>query len=129
MLDDFDSWNNRKKHIETIECDKIVFSEREIWWCSLGKNVGDEENGKNILFERPVLVLKKFSRRTLIVLPLTTKGKLGSVFYHKLVTKEESYVIISQVRLISTKRLLRKMYRMGRTEFGVIKDKVSKLIC
>ncbi len=30
-------------------------------WCSIGINVGDEEDGKNELYERPVLVIKKFN--------------------------------------------------------------------
>ncbi|MFA5871014.1 MAG: hypothetical protein WC842_03995 [Candidatus Paceibacterota bacterium] len=54
---DFDSWNIQKKKINTRE--KVIFCNiREIWWCSLGVNIGSEEDGKNELFERPVLILK-----------------------------------------------------------------------
>ena len=49
--------------------------EREIWWCSLGVNVGHEEDGKNEQFERPALILKKWSNKTVIILPMTTKTK------------------------------------------------------
>lgn len=128
MTDDFDCWNNKKKRLEVVDNLRINFAEREVWWCSLGKNIGDEENGKNDLFERPVLILKKFSRNSVVVIPLTTKGKSDSVFYYKLLQGENSWVIMSQVRLVSTKRFLRKMYKVGRGEFLTIKSKTSKLI-
>ena len=38
------------------------FAEGEIWWVSLGQNVGYEANGKNEKFERPVLVVRKFNK-------------------------------------------------------------------
>lgn len=127
MQKDFDKWNMQKKHVQESS-QVITFSEREIWWCSLGQNIGDEEDGKNDLFERPVLVVRKFSKNAAIVFPLTTKGKNGSIFYHKLVSSDNSYVILSQIRLISTKRLLRNMYKLGRGEFDIIRSKAKNLI-
>jgi len=60
MPKDFDCWNEIKKGIDGRE--KIIFcNKREIWWCSLGLNVGVEEDGKNQLFKRPVLVVKVFN--------------------------------------------------------------------
>ena len=51
---DFDRWNEKKKHVEATE--RIFYvKEREIWWCMLGVNVGREIDGKNDVFERPVL--------------------------------------------------------------------------
>lgn len=45
-MKNFDEWNIIKKQIE--KTDKIVeFSETEIWWTSIGLNIGDEEDGKN----------------------------------------------------------------------------------
>ena len=124
----FDFWNVRKKQIQDTNHNLVNFSEREIWWCALGKNIGNEEDGKNELFERPVLVLRKFSKYTAVVLPLTTKGKDGSPFYYGLLSSSESFVILSQVRLISSKRLLRKMYRLGRRDFENVKHEIKKLI-
>lgn len=124
----FDSWTIQKKQLQTIDHTGIVFSEREIWWCALGKNIGDEQDGKNELFERPVLILRKFSKHTALVAPLTTMGKIDLPFYHKLASDEESFLILSQVRLISTKRLLRKIYKLGRGEFNIAKEKLKSLI-
>ncbi|MBU2219125.1 hypothetical protein KKG15_01365 [Patescibacteria group bacterium] len=39
---DFDAWNIQKKKIHSRD-EKILFHEREIWWCSLGVNIGFEQ--------------------------------------------------------------------------------------
>ena len=40
---------------------EIIFKRGEIWWCSLGFNVGEEIFGKGNKFTRPVLIFKKFT--------------------------------------------------------------------
>ena len=45
MSKDFDSWNGEKKNLEQIGHNNLVFHEREIWWCSIGVNLGDEQDG------------------------------------------------------------------------------------
>ena len=75
MQKDFDGWNNLKKKIDdknSTELKKIFCREREIWFCSIGLNVGSEQNGRNESFERPVLIFKKVSAETFLVLPLTS---------------------------------------------------------
>jgi hypothetical protein len=58
----FDLWNTAKQNLDIkILDEKFRVHEREIWWCSMGVNIGDEEDGKNELFERPVLILRKFN--------------------------------------------------------------------
>lgn len=39
----------------------VYFREGEIWWVSIGQNIGNEQNGKNTNFERSVLIFKKFN--------------------------------------------------------------------
>lgn len=122
---DFDKWNELKKKLHTRE-ERILFHEREIWWCSLGVNIGFEENGKNEMFERPVLVLRKFNKYVLWVLPLTRSRKEGDFYYHIAQGNEDdSVVILSQIRLISSKRLLRRMRTIKENEFKNIRDKVK----
>lgn len=76
MEKDFDSWNNLKKNINNR--DLIYTSEREVWFCSVGLNVGSEQDGKNENYERPVLVIKKVTLNTFIGVPLTSNKKKGS---------------------------------------------------
>jgi len=88
---------------------KIFFSEGEIWWASIGSNIGHEEDGKNEKFERPVLILKKFNNFLIFVVPLSSKLKEGDKYYYKLFCNYGfSSVLLSQARAISTKRLSRK---------------------
>ena len=125
---DFDKWNELKKKLHFRD-EKILFHEREIWWCSLGFNIGFEEDGKNDLFERPVLILRKFSKYVLWALPLTRSHKEGD-FYYRIAqgNEEDSVVILSQIRLISSKRLLRRMRTIKENEFNSIRDRVKRFL-
>ena len=114
MQKDFDTWNQLKKK---LEIKPVIFcNAREIWWCSIGANIGAEASGKNELFERPVLVLKVYSIESILVAPLTSKPKDNP--YHVRVTyaDREGWLILSHARTISPKRLQRKMYRIGKRQ-------------
>ena len=127
---DFDKWNELKKKLHISEKAKdFYFREREIWWCSIGVNIGFEEDGKNKLFERPVLIIKKFNKYVLWTLPLTRSKKSGG-YYYKIIqgNEDDSVVILSQLRLISSKRLLRKMRMIKKMEFEEITEKVKEFL-
>jgi mRNA-degrading endonuclease toxin of MazEF toxin-antitoxin module len=126
MPKDFDGWNREKKRINDVS--PVFANEREIWWCSLGVNVGDEEDGKNMLFERPVLVLKKFNARIVLAVPLTTKVKPNPYYFPFAHDGMTFAVILSQVRLVSTKRFTRLIWKMGRKRFGEIKRRIGQVI-
>ncbi len=107
--DDFDQWISKKREINSKLIENISFNEREIWWCSVGRNIGSEINGKNDNFERPILIFRIFGPDTLWAIPLTTRPMI------KESRKEHEFTFngiiqtidISQLRLISAKRLLR----------------------
>jgi hypothetical protein len=80
MEKDFWKWHSLKSEIEK-QIPSPLFYEREIWWCSVGANVGAEEDGKNDPFERPVLVLRKFNRDMFWGIPITSKEKYGEYYY------------------------------------------------
>jgi len=129
MEDNFDIWNYKKKEIDNkyISADFIVY-EREIWWCSIGINLGDEQDGKNELFERPVLILKKFNNKVAWVLPMSTKPKDG-IYYHNLEHEEKVFtVILSQLRLTSVKRFRRFVRKISPHQFALIQDKLINFI-
>lgn len=58
MQKDFDNWNKEKKNINTRK-ELIFYRQREIWWCALGINIGFEQDGSDIEYRRPVLILTK----------------------------------------------------------------------
>ena len=73
-MEKFDKWNDIKKQISTYE-NRPNFSEREIWYCNLGLNIGDEQNGKGDKFLRPVVVFRKFNKKLFWAIPLTKNIK------------------------------------------------------
>lgn len=130
MQKDFDKWNNLKKIFEKEER-KFFAHPREIWWCSIGVNLGAEIDGKNDNFERPVLVVNVYSRETMLVLPITSKEK-NDKFHYKIFVKikdiktgeyvEKSvWIKLTQSRVISNKRLLRKIDLISLDDFDGIK--------
>lgn len=124
---DFDRWNEIKKKTDSSKFTDFVHT-REVWWCSLGLNIGYEQDGKHITFERPMLVLRKFNNDMVLAVPLSTRLKKNSyniIFMHE---GEQFSALISQIRLISTKRFLRRMYQMDSTIFTKIREAVKDMI-
>lgn len=81
MEKDFDTWNKRKKKLHIRAIDTLYFHERDVWWCSIGVNIGFEQDGKGETVQRPVVVLRKFNKHVLLVLPLTTKVKKHRYYF------------------------------------------------
>ena len=124
----FIKWTKLKIRIHTAISKRIYFKEREIWWASLGVNIGFEEDGKHRLFERPIMVLKKFNHDVLWALPITSKDKIGKYYYGFEYENRKYSVILSQLRLISSKRLLRKVRTLPEKDFENIRNKIKNLL-
>lgn len=127
MDKNFDKWNIKKKIINNDK--NFFYHEREIWWCSIGLNIGFEEDGKGDNFSRPVLIIKGFSKDIFICIPITTKLKDGK-FYSDINFGDgiKRKVILSQIRLIDSKRLQEKISTIDKDQFKEIKQKVIQLI-
>ena len=103
--------------------------EREIWWCSLGTNVGSEEDGTGRNYDRPVLILKGVSKETCFVIPLTTSVKI-----HRLrpsvgtVAGKSSHALLSQLRLIDTRRLVRKIGVLQKDIFEQVRKNAKDML-
>lgn len=126
---DFDNWNDLKKNLDQIHLEKnFLCHQKEIWWCSLGLNVGIEADGKNDSFERPVLVLKVFNSEMVWILPITSIAK-RSPFYYEFVFKDtDQTVSLTQIKTISTKRLRRKIGIIQDKDFVFILEKVKNFL-
>lgn len=112
MEKDFDRWNKRKKNIDAHEALRR-FHEGEIWWCSAGLNIGHEIDGKHKTFERPFYILKKCSKNMFIGIPCTTNTRLGFFSYTLEILKWNFILNFSQVKSVSSKRLLRRMVKVS----------------
>lgn len=128
MEKDFDSWNENKKLVHR-KAENKFYHEREVWWCALGLNIGFEQDGTGTDWERPVLIMKGFSKDVCLVIPLTTSTKKNR--YHVALGKvngREAYAIISQVRLVDTKRLINKISYIDQELFETIRKAVKDLL-
>lgn len=125
---DFDSWNIQKKAIHNLGTNKF-YHPRDIWWCNLGVNIGFEQDGTGIEKERPVVIIRGFNKSVCLIIPLTTSQK-SNKYYLKLgkVDNKKASAIISQIRLIDTKRLTNKIGIINKKKFEKIKKAVKNLI-
>ncbi len=131
MIKNFREWHNKKETInERTDIKDIFFREKEVWWCSLGVNVGFEQDGKGQEFRRPILILKKFNQYALLIGPLTTKIKKDNKYYVPCELDDgiERMIIISQLRLIDTKRLIDKLGVLKKESFDIIKKAIKHMI-
>jgi len=128
MQKDFDSWNKNKKIIHDTSEGKL-YTEREIWWCSLGLNIGSEQDGTGVDSDRPILILKGFSQETCLIIPLTTSPKI-----HKtrvplgLVDGKMASALLSQIRVVDTKRLIDKIGFLDQEVFEQVRKIVKDLL-
>jgi len=125
----FNYWNFLKKKINSISNNDLFFKERDVRIATLGINIGTEQNGDDKFFNRPVLILKKINKDSLVVLPLSSVQK-NSDFYYNFTNPFDKNVsiIIAQVKFISSKRLKRKLYRLDKIEFQKVKNRFAKVI-
>ena len=99
------------------------FKEGEIWWCSVGLNIGDEEFGKGPAFQRPVLIFKKFTSNSFLGLPLTGRIKEGSWYIPIRLPKQMSSLMLHQARVFDARRLIDKIATMNDYTFTSVKER------
>lgn len=126
-MKDFDGWNERKKELHKEKPN--FYRARDIRWCSFGINIGFEQDGTSGSFRRPVLIVRGFSRQVCLVVPLTTSKKKNP--YHMslgIINGIEAFAILSQIRLIDTKRLHDRLDVLNKETFERIRKAVRNLI-
>ena len=129
-MKDFDSWNELKKKIEAEKNEPDKFpKEGEVWMSSLGRNIGFEQNGSGANFSRPILIVKKFNNHMFWCVSLSTKQK-DFDFYFNYTDQNNQKVsaILAQMKLVSVKRLKRKLYELSRDKLQEIKLKLKSFL-
>ena len=133
---DLDIWNEQKKFLTTKKLykktpdgkkiPKTPIKEGEIWWCKLGINIWDEIYGKWIEYTRPVIIIKKISGYACIVIPATSEWKSGTWFYPLKIDHKDSFLILPQIRLVSTARFENKIEELSTEELQKIKKSAGE---
>jgi len=106
----------------------LEIKEGEVDWCSLGENVGDEENGKGEIFRRPVLIFKKFNNNIFWGIPMSTKLN-DNKYYVRVVLKDlEQSAMVSQLRVLDSKRLDQYIGYVSKNDFINIQNRIINII-
>lgn len=112
----FLEWIGLKERLHDAVYAPPLFREGEIWWVSIGENIGSEINGKSKLFSRPVLVFKKLSANTFLGLPTTSQQRKGTWYVTITLGETENAVVLSQARVFDYKRLSSKIGQLEAVE-------------
>jgi mRNA interferase MazF len=128
MQKDFEGWHKLKTQLDSIE-DAPLFNECEIWWCSVGMNVGFELYGKDDKFVRPILIMRKYSRYTFFGLPLTSKRKPERKAYLPFeFQKHQGSIILDQGKTYDCRRLVKRMGKIADTKVDFIREALREFI-
>jgi mRNA interferase MazF len=122
-------WMSVKADINNEADRPIGFKDGEIWVCSVGENIGYENDGKGDYFARPVLILKNTNGLTCFVIPLSTTKKRGR--YHYAFdggTGSESVALLGQLRLVDSSRLYRRIGKIYDSDFVKIRERIREIL-
>jgi mRNA interferase MazF len=130
MENDFDRWNEIKKRLASDAAPPPAFPKSgEVWMCTLGKNLGREQNGGSGDFSRPVLVVKKFNNEIFWVVPLSTKQKpLDFYFNYTDPSGAPVAAVLAQLRLLSINGLRRDIYVLPTTLFNEVRARIRSYL-
>ncbi len=121
------AWN--KKKIKIDKNNNINHPrEKEIWWCSVGFNIGSEVYGKGEDYSRPVLVINAEGSENFIGIPITSKIK-NKKYSCVIKTSDEVLhtALIYQIRSFDKKRLIKRKYILADEEYFRVGKYFKKL--
>jgi len=122
------SWNDVKINTQKID-KKVYFKERDIFWLKIGENIGFEQNGKGDKFQRPVLVVKRYTNDMFLGIPLSTTLREGSFYFQFSFLEDKiSTALLVQHKLFSSKRFIKKIGKINENDFRKLKIKLHNLI-
>ena len=124
----FSIWMKVKISIH-VSGTKKLFKECEIWWVSIGMNIGDEIFGKGDLFTRPVLVFKKFTSNSFLGIPLTSQEKQGTWYIHVRQGGKVHWVILNQARILDARRLRNRIGTLDDVDKQRVQTAFRDLFC
>ena len=122
MNKDFQAWSLAKASLDTQQAPKLLYKEREVWWMKTGFNVGSESNGSKDTYSRPVLIVKGFSATIFWGIPLSNTPNRGEYIVPVVVNGQERAALLSQMRVLDTRRIGSKISMITEEEMSTIKS-------
>ena len=124
---EFAPWCVKKQNLHERQS-LPTFKEREIWWCSIGLNVGHEMDGKSDKYSRPVLVIRKFNKHMFFGVPTSLQVK-EKAYYHTITFRgREQSVLLSQLRLFDSRRLSSRIGYLSWKQFNEVREAIKGMI-
>lgn len=120
-MKNFRDWIALKERLHETDHKPPHVSEGDIWWASVGENVGSEINGKSNLFSRPVVILKKLSHGFYFVVPTTTRDRAGTWFVPFRQQARTMVACLHQARSLDHRRLSSKLGALDDEDFERVK--------
>jgi len=120
-MKDFPRWIKLKEKLDGLLHKAPLVSEGDVWWASIGENVGSEIGGKNQLFSRPVIIFKKLAHGFYFVIPTSTKIKSGTWYVGFKHQAKDMVACLHQARAIDHRRLSSKLGMLDGADFTRIK--------
>jgi len=134
FLKNFLDWFKLKPKLDNRNHKPPFVKEGQIWWCHLGENIGTEISGKNEVFTRTVIIFKKLSHFTYLVVPTSTKlnypdgrPKIGSWFVEITQKGVKNLAYLHQIRVIDYRRLENIKGFLDDTDFAKIEEGLLNL--
>lgn len=121
----FTEWFSLKPKLDKQNHKPPSVSEGQIWWCHLGENIGTEISGKGEKFTRPVIIFKKISGYTYLIIPTSTQIKSGSWFVFFVHKNIEMVACLHQIRIIDYRRLFNRKGFLEESDFEKIKQEFN----
>lgn len=127
MDKNFDDWHRLKKKLNDHKpC--VIPREGEVWFCSIGVNIGFEIDGKHKFYERPILVLKTWGPDSFLGVPMTSKLRESDYCMIVSVRDVPRGVVISQLRLLDRRRLLRRVGELAMRDLNAVRWRLCVLL-
>lgn len=119
-LKQFATWIGLKECLHNKNHTPPYVSEGDIWWASLGENIGSEINGKSALFSRPVIIHRKLAHGFYFVIPTTTQQRQGSWYVPFRQKGKLMIACLHQSRAIDHRRLSSKLGELDAADFAKV---------
>ncbi len=124
----FLEWIGLKQNLDALHFKPPYVNEGDIWWVSIGENVGSEISGKSKLFSRPMVILKKLSHGFYFAIPTSTSDKKGSWYVSFRQKGKDMNACLHQARSVDHRRLSNKLGRLDEEDYAKVKKAFLNLL-
>jgi adenylate kinase family enzyme/mRNA-degrading endonuclease toxin of MazEF toxin-antitoxin module len=124
---DFDNWNGVKQKTDIKNHIPPRVKVGDVWWVSVGINIGHEIDGKSKVYSRPCIVLRKISRKMFLILPLTTSLNKGKYYLNMNLNNLEGVACFNQIKTADYRRFVNLYTTLSSEELSRVSDRFNSL--